>query len=73
MAFVMPTKLNSGQVPRPVDSSVTVRDLAAGRFAVLRFSGGRNTKQEAEVAGAIAGVAGEREPEHRRVAGLRLF
>jgi DNA gyrase inhibitor GyrI len=48
MAFVMPAKLNSGQVPRPVDGSVTVRELAAGRFAVLRFSGGRNLKYEAE-------------------------
>jgi hypothetical protein len=48
MAFVMPGKLNSGQVPRPVDGSVTVRELAAGRFAVLRFSGRRNLKQEAK-------------------------
>ena len=48
MAFVIPTKLNSGKVPRPVDGSVRVRELAAGRFAVLRFSGRRNLKQEAE-------------------------
>jgi DNA gyrase inhibitor GyrI len=27
---------------------VTVRELPAGRFAVLRFSGGRNAKNEAE-------------------------
>ena len=27
---------------------MTVRELAAGRFAVLRFSGGRDVKKEAE-------------------------
>jgi DNA gyrase inhibitor GyrI len=48
MAFVMPAKMKSGSVPQPADDSVTVRELAAGRFAVLRFSGGRNAKQEAE-------------------------
>jgi len=48
MAFVMPAKMKSGEVPKPSDGSVTVRELAAGRFAVLRFSGGRNAKKEAE-------------------------
>ena len=48
MAFVLPAKLKSGAVPRPSDGAVTVRELAAGRFAVLRFSGGRNAKKEAE-------------------------
>ena len=38
MAFAMPEDL--GKVPRPTDSLVTVRQLHAGRFAVLRFSGG---------------------------------
>jgi len=46
MAFVMPADL--GKVPQPVDGSVTVRDLPAGRFAVLRFSGVRSPQQEAE-------------------------
>ncbi len=48
MAFVLPTKMKSGEVPRPSDGSVTVRELAAGRFAVLRYTGGRNAKKEAE-------------------------
>jgi DNA gyrase inhibitor GyrI len=48
MAFVMPAKMKTGQVPKPSDGSVTVRELPAGRFAVLRFSGGRNAKKEAE-------------------------
>ena len=48
MAFVMPAKLTSAQVPKPSDGSVTVRELERGRFAVLRFSGGRNAEKESE-------------------------
>ena len=48
MAFVMPAKMKTGEVPKPSDGLVTVRELAAGRFAVLRYSGGRNAKKEAE-------------------------
>lgn len=48
MAFVLPAKLQTTSVPRPEDGAVTVREIPAGRFAVLRFSGGRNTKNEAE-------------------------
>jgi DNA gyrase inhibitor GyrI len=48
MAFVMPASMKTAEVPKPSDGSVTVRELLAGRFAVLRFSGGRNAKNEAE-------------------------
>lgn len=48
MAFVLPAKLKADAVPKPSDGAVTVRELAAGRFAVLRYSGGRNAKREAE-------------------------
>jgi DNA gyrase inhibitor GyrI len=48
MAFVMPAKLAATQVPKPTDGSVKVRALEAGRFAVLRFSGGRSAKNESE-------------------------
>ena len=48
MAFVLPAKLKTASVPKPADGAVTVRELAAGRFAVLRFSGGRNAKRDAE-------------------------
>ena len=48
MAFVLPAKLQTASVPNPADGAVTVRELPAGRFAVLRFSGGRNAKNEAE-------------------------
>ena len=53
MAFVMPAKLTQVQVPRPADGSVTVRELPAGRFALLRFSGGRNAKKESETLGRL--------------------
>ena len=46
MAFVMPAKMKTGEVPKPSDGKVTVRELAAGRFAVLRYSGRRNAKNE---------------------------
>ena len=48
MAFVLPAKLDAATVPKPADGAVTVRELPGGRFAVLRFSGGRSTKREAE-------------------------
>ena len=51
MAFVLPTKLKAADVPKPADGALTVRELAAGRFAVLRYSGSRNAKNEA---GALA-------------------
>jgi hypothetical protein len=46
MAFVMPAALTSDVVPKPTDGSLRVRVVAAGRFAVLRFSGGRNAENE---------------------------
>ena len=48
MAFVLPAKLNAATAPKPADGAVTVRELPGGRFAVLRFSGGRNAKKESE-------------------------
>ena len=47
MAFVLPAKLKTDEVPKPMDGAVAVRELAAGRFAVLRFRGGQNAKNEA--------------------------
>jgi len=46
MAFVMPAKLAPGEVPKPADPGLAIRELPAGRFAVLRYSGGRNDRQE---------------------------
>jgi len=48
MAFVMPAKMKTGEVPKPADKSVAVRELAAGQFALFRFTGGRSPENEAE-------------------------
>lgn len=48
MAFVLPAKVNATTAPKPADVAVAVRELPGGRFAVLRFSGGRNAQREAE-------------------------
>lgn len=48
MAFVMPAKLKTTDVPKPKDEQLRVRELEAGRFAVLRYSGGRNADNEAQ-------------------------
>ena len=48
MSFVLPAKLKTAGVPNPTDGEVTVRELPAGRFAVLRFSGARSTENDAE-------------------------
>lgn len=47
MAFVMPATLTPERVPKPADASLSVREIPPGRFAVLRFSGGRNAQHEA--------------------------
>ena len=47
MAFVMPAKLKTEDVPKPKDEQMRVRELEAGRFAVLRYSGRRNADNEA--------------------------
>jgi SOUL heme-binding protein len=49
MAFVMPAKFSAANTPRPADTKVWVREFAAGKFAVLRFTGGRSQAHEAQV------------------------
>jgi hypothetical protein len=48
MAFVLPSKMKTPNVPKPADGAVTVRERPPGRFAVLRFSGSQNAANEAE-------------------------
>ncbi len=48
MAFVLPANLQTASAPKPADGAVTVRELPAGRFAVMLFSGGQDAKREAE-------------------------
>lgn len=46
MAFFMPEDL--GKVPQPTDQSVRVREIPAGRIAVLRYRGERSARQETD-------------------------
>jgi hypothetical protein len=46
MAFVMPQSMAPIAVPEPSDASVRRRQVAAGRFAVHRFRGGRSAERE---------------------------
>ena len=47
MAFVMPKNMSASQTPKPDDPNVVVREVSGGQFAVLRYRGGRNAKNEA--------------------------
>lgn len=46
MAFVLPAKMAADSAPRPADGAVTLKERAAGRFAVLRYRGGRTAEME---------------------------
>lgn len=48
MAFVMPKDMPAEAVPAPRDKDIRRREVAAGRFAVFRFRGGRSSGREAE-------------------------
>lgn len=57
--FYMPSKWSLETLPEPVDSAVTVVEVPAQRFAVLRFSGDRSattvTTKSAELLAALHG------------------
>lgn len=57
--FYMPSKWSLETLPEPVDSAVTVVEVPAQRFAVLRFSGDRSattvTAKSAELLAALHG------------------
>jgi hypothetical protein len=46
MAFVMPKNMSASSAPKPNDANLSVCEIRGGQFAVLRFSGGRNSKNE---------------------------
>ena len=63
MAFVMPEKLGTKAVPQPTEAGVVVKEVPAGRFAVLRFSGWRSEKNSiAALAQLTAWLAQEKIP-----------
>ena len=49
MAFVMPQKFTASRIPQPLDATLQVRQVEAGQFAVLRFSG-RGTDSRERIA-----------------------
>ena len=48
MAFVLPAKSSFEDAPAPLDSSLSLEKIPAGRFAVLRFGGTRSATKESE-------------------------
>jgi DNA gyrase inhibitor GyrI len=46
MAFVMPKSMTVTNTPKPNENSVTIREIPGGKFAVFRYSGGRNEKNQ---------------------------
>ena len=48
MAFVLPAKSSFEDAPAPLDSSLSLEKIPAGRFAVLRFGGTRSAAKESE-------------------------
>ena len=38
--------MSAGNAPKPMDGQLQVKEVPAGRFAVLRFSGGINANNE---------------------------
>ena len=48
MAFVIPAKSSAEQAPAPLDTSLSLKKIPAGRFAVFRFSGARSAAKESQ-------------------------
>lgn len=52
MAFVMPSGTGD-KIPAPAEASVGISAFPPGRYAVLRFKGGRNARNETEARGRL--------------------
>ena len=70
MSFIVPKDVAAKEVPAPKDSAVVADSLPAGRFAVYRYSGGRNEANEQEALGKLREWAGRQQFE---VTGDPLF
>ena len=53
MSFVMPRDVAAGAVPKPSEDAVELDAFGPGRFAVARFSGGRNAANESRALDAL--------------------
>jgi hypothetical protein len=70
MSFIVPKDVAKGKVPAPKDAAVVMDDLPAGRFAVYRYSGGRNEANEQEALGKLRDWVAQQDLE---VTGEPLF
>jgi hypothetical protein len=70
MAFVLPRNLSASAAPRPNDTSLSVQEIPGGQFAVLRYSGGHNAKNEAA---ALAKLNGWLAQEKLKTAGGPIY
>ena len=70
MSFIVPKEVAAKAVPAPKDSAVMMDNLPAGQFAVYRYSGGRNEKNEQEALGELRAWVGKKGLE---VTGEPLF
>lgn len=70
MAFVLPEKMPAERVPQPKNSEVKVASIAAGKFAVMRFTGGRNANNETN---ALATLTAWMEREKLTATGAPIF
>jgi hypothetical protein len=53
MSFIVPKEVAEKKAPAPKDAAVLMDTLPAGRFAVYRYSGGRNEANEQEALGKL--------------------
>lgn len=53
MSFIMPVKTTEAGVPKPADKDVSLDELEAARYAVLRFAGGRTAENEKKAAAKL--------------------
>ena len=70
MSFIVPKDVAAKKVPAPKDPAVMADTLPDGRFAVYRYSGGRNEANEQEALGKLREWAGRQQFE---VTGDPLF
>lgn len=70
MSFIVPRDVADDTVPAPKDAAVTMDTLPAGRFAVYRFSGGRNEPNEQQALEKLRAWTAQRQLE---VTGDPLF
>ncbi len=63
MSFIVPREVAAAKVPAPKDAAVEKDELPAGRFAVYRYSGGRNDANEQEALEKLRAWSKERNIE----------